>query len=81
MSFDYHKMRAGLIRQLSAAVARGIDSMERGDVADLDEQLHVIRGILDRHGELLPDVIDSLEVNRFVKVFERAVIENNIYIG
>jgi len=81
MSFDYHKMRAGLIRQLSAAVARGIDSMERGDVADLDDQLHVIRDILDRHGELLPDVIDSLEVDRFVKVFERAVIKENICIG
>ena len=81
MSFDYHKMRAGLIRQLSAAVARGINSMERGDVADLDDQLHVIRDILDRNGELLPDVIDSLEVDRFVKVFERAVIENNICIG
>ena len=81
MSFDYHKMRAGLIRQLSAAVARGIDSMERGDLADLDDQLHVIRDILDRHGELLPDVIDSLEVDRFIKVFERAVIENNICIG
>ena len=81
MSFDYHKMRAGLIRQLSAAVARGIDSMERGDVADLDDQLHVIRDILDRHGELLPDVIDSLEVDRFVKVFERAVSESNICIG
>ena len=81
MSFDYHKMRAGLIRQLSAAVARGIDSMERGDVADLDDQLHVIRDILDRHGELLPDVIDSLEVDRFVKVFARAVIKENICIG
>ena len=81
MSFDYHKMRAGLIRQLSAAVARGIDSMERGDLADLDDQLHVIREILDRHGELLPDVIDSLEVDRFVKVFERAVIKENICIG
>ena len=81
MSFDYHKMRAGLIRQLSAAVARGIDSMERGDVADLDDQLHVIRDILDRHGELLPDVIDSLEVDRFVKVFERAVIKESICIG
>ena len=81
MSFDYHKMRAGLIRQLSAAVARGIVSMERGDVADLDDQLHVIRDILDRHGELLPDVIDSLEVDRFVKVFERAVIKENICIG
>ena len=81
MSFDYHKMRAGLIRQLSAAVARGIDSMERGDLADLDDQLHVIRDILDRHGELLPDVIDSLEVDRFIKVFEGAVIENNICIG
>ena len=81
MSFDYHKMRAGLIRQLSAAVARGIDSMERGDLADLDDQLHVIRDILDRHGELLPDVIDSLEVDRFVKVFERAGIKDNICIG
>ena len=81
MSFDYHKMRSGLIRQLSAAVARGIDSMERGDLADLDDQLHVIRDILDRHGELLPDVIDSLEVDRFVKVFERAGIKDNICIG
>ena len=81
MSYSYHKMRHGLTRKLSAAVARGLDSVDRDDLEDVADQLYIINDIINKHGEVLYDVIEALEVERLITVLERPLFGLDGRIG
>lgn len=69
--FGYHTLRAGLTRRVSTALARAIDSYSRKDTDDLREQHDIIEDIASTHGTVLAEVLEALEVDRFLKMFAK----------